>query len=499
MLQVYNSLGRTLETFTPAQPGKVSMYVCGMTVYDYCHIGHARAMITFDIVFRYLKWKGYDVTYVRNYTDVDDKIIQRAAENGEHPLELSQRFIEFLNEDLEALGLDLPTEQPKVSDNIDGIIALNASLIERGHAYASDGDVYFSVESFETYGKLSGKKVDDLIAGKRVAVGDKKRFPADFALWKAAKDGEVAWDSPWGRGRPGWHIECSVMSMKHLGETFDIHGGGIDLIFPHHENEIAQSECGTGHGPFSRYWLHNGHLTIESSDAEDGCEKMSKSLGNVVNIRDILKEVPAEALKLLYLQSHYRSPLPYSADRLAESISSLDRIYVAKEAAVQLGAKAPKATLEQLSKEGHSKLVELVGGFRQRFEDAMDQDFNTAKAIGDLFELTRSINRASNDKALKKRGAALFAAAAELFDLYGDVMGFGGSDPDAWFEEFKLKRLKSIGMEPSWVEERLQGRLAARAEKDWAAADAIRDELLESGVIVMDGPDGSVTWRMRAC
>ena len=497
-MQLYNSLGRTLEDFVPAESGKVRMYVCGMTVYDLCHIGHARAMISFDMVFRYLKWKGFEVTYVRNYTDVDDKIIQRAAENGEDPLALSARFIDALNEDLAALGLHEPTEQPKVSDNIDGIIALNQQLIERGHAYASEGDVYFSVESFEDYGKLSNKKLDDLIEGKRVAVGDKKRSPADFALWKAAKDGEVSWDSPWGKGRPGWHIECSVMAMKHLGERFDIHGGGIDLIFPHHENEIAQSECGTGHGPFATYWMHNGHLKIEVSEDGD-CEKMSKSLGNVINIRDILDEVPAEALKVLYLNAHYRSPLPYSAERLGEAIRCLDRIYLAKEAAAELGAKAPKATIEQLSKEGHAKLVDLVMGFRARFEAAMDQDFNTARALADFFELARALNRASNDKSLKKRGAALFAEAAAAFEITGDVLGIGGAAPTDFFDEFKFKRLASMGLPVSWVEGKLDERLAARNDKDWARADAIRDELLERGVIVMDGTGGTVDWRMRAC
>jgi len=497
-MQVYNSLGRTLQDFVPAEPGKVSMYVCGMTVYDLCHIGHARAMISFDMVFRYLKWKGFEVTYVRNYTDVDDKIIQRAAENGEDPLALSARFIDALDEDLGLLGLHEPTEQPKVSENIDGIIALNERLIERGYAYASGGDVYFSVESFEGYGKLSNKKLEDLIEGKRVAVGDKKRSPADFALWKAAKEGEVAWDSPWGKGRPGWHIECSVMAMNHLGERFDIHGGGIDLIFPHHENEIAQSECGTGHAPFATYWLHNGHLNIETT--EDGaCEKMSKSLGNVINIRDILREVPAEALKLLYLGAHYRSPLPYSPVRLATAVSGLDRIYLAKEAAEELAQKAQKATLEQLAKEGHGELVELVAGFRDRFAAAMDQDFNTAKAIGDLFELARALNRAAMDKSLRKRGAALFAKALDAFAVTGEVLGVGAMEPKAFFDEFKLKRLRSIGLDTSWVEGKLAERTAARADKDWARSDAIRDELLERGVIVMDGPGGTVDWRMRAC
>ena len=502
MLRIHNSLSRQLEPFEPAEPGHVRMYVCGMTVYDLCHIGHARAMISFDVVYRYLLHKGYRVTYVRNYTDVDDKIIQRAAENDVDALEWSRRYIAALDEDLGRLGLLEPGVQPKVSENIDGIIELNATLIERGHAYATpSGDVYFDVHSFEDYGKLSGKKLEDLEAGKRVAVGSEKKHPGDFALWKAAKPGEISWESPWGAGRPGWHIECSVMAMKHLGQTFDIHGGGIDLIFPHHENEIAQSECGTGHGPFAKYWLHNGHLTIETEDPDDEAgTKMSKSLGNVINIRDILDEVPAEALKLLYVQTHYRSPLPYSSDRLAEAISSLDRVYVAKEAAQALAAKEEKSSAERLVKDfgGVAKeLYELSSSFEDKFIGFMDQDFNTAGAVGLLFELVRVVNRAANDKNMKKKGAALFKQVLPAFELAGKVLGVGGSEPDTWFDDYKLKRLAKQGLEPAWVDERIAARLQARADRDWAAADAIRDELLDKGVLIMDGAEGT-TWRMRA-
>ena len=498
-LHVHNSLTRTLEAFSPEEPGHVRMYVCGMTVYDYCHIGHARAMLTFDVVYRHLLHSGFEVTYVRNHTDVDDKIIARAAELGEHPLALSERFIGALDQDLESLGLLVPTHQPKVSDNIEGIVALNATLQERGHAYEVDGDLYFDVTSCPDYGKLSGRKLDDLRAGERVAVDERKRHPGDFALWKSAKEGEVSWPSPWGPGRPGWHIECSVMSMKHLGESFDIHGGGIDLIFPHHENEIAQSECGTGHQPFSKVWLHNGHLTLVDDSDDENEIKMSKSLGNVIRIRDIVQQIPHEALRLLYLGAHYRSPLPYSQARLNDAVSSLDRIYQAKESAQILAARAQGdgKRLEHLAKQlDATDLYQLATTFRARFDEAMDQDFNTAKAVALLFELTRIVNRLSRDKVAKKRGAPLFGLALDAWALSAEVLGIGGLEPAAFFEELRTKRIKAIGVEASWVEERLQARIQAREDKQWSQADAIRDELLDRGIEVMDGGQG-VSWRVR--
>ena len=502
MLRVHNSLSRQLELLEPAEPGHVRMYVCGMTVYDYCHIGHARAMLTFDVVYRHLQHRGYKVTYVRNHTDVDDKIIARANELGEHPLALSERFIQALDEDLGALGLRKPTIEPKVSDNIDGIIALNQKLVDRGHAYEVEGDLYFDVTSYEDYGKLSGRKLEDLRAGERVTVDTRKQHPGDFALWKAAKPEEgLDWESPWGRGRPGWHIECSVMSMKHLGQSFDIHGGGIDLLFPHHENEIAQSECATGCKPFSRVWLHNGHLTLveTQADGEESEIKMSKSLGNVIRIRDILKEVPHEALRLLYLGAHYRSPLPYSSDRLGEATGSLNRIYSAKESAQLIAAKPAtgKQPPEKLAKElGAQDLWALASNFTERFNEAMDQDFNTAKAVGLLFELTRTVNRLANKKAVKKRGGPIFAKALEAYAVTADVLGIGGMEPTDFFNELKYKRIQSTGLDAAWVEARLEARLQARSEKDWAAADAIRDELLAQGVEVMDSA-GGVDWRVR--
>jgi cysteinyl-tRNA synthetase len=490
--RIYNSLTRTLEDFHPAEPGQVSMYVCGMTVYDYCHIGHARAMLSFDLVYRWLVEQGLDVTFVRNYTDVDDKIIQRAAELGEDPLALSARFIEALDEDLGKLGLAIPRHQPKVSEHIDDIITLVSQLIERGHAYAVEGDVYFAVDSFPEYGKLSGKKLEDLRAGERIAVDDRKRHPADFALWKASTEG-VFWDSPWGAGRPGWHIECSAMSMRYLGHTFDIHGGGIDLIFPHHENEIAQSECGTGHAPFARYWLHNGHLT-----AHDG-EKMSKSLGNFVRIRDICAEVPAEALRLVYMESHYRSPLPYSPDRLAEAVASLDRLYQARELLENLSQRPASETPASLIAsygEPAEDLHRLCETFAERFSEAMCDDFNSARALSVLWELVRAVNRFGGLKKVQRRGAAMAAPALAAFDQVGRVMGIGGRDSAAWFEEVRRLRLAAIGKTEADIEARITARDDARQAKDYAASDAIRLELDALGVVLMDGPQGTL-WRMR--
>ena len=491
-LRLTNTLSRTVETFEPAVPGKVSMYVCGMTVYDYCHIGHARAMITFDLVYRWLTERGYDVTYVRNHTDVDDKIIARAAELGEHPLALSARFIEYLDEDLAALGLRVPTAQPKVSDSIEGIIAMTATLIERGHAYDVDGDVYFAVESFEGYGKLSGKRLDDQRAGERVDVDSRKRHPGDFALWKSAKPGEVAWASPWGDGRPGWHIECSVMATAALGDTFDIHGGGIDLVFPHHENEIAQSECATGHAPFAKYWMHNGHVTM-------GETKMSKSLGNFIRIRDILREVPAEALRLLYAESHYRSPLPFSSDRLMECVVALDRLYHAKEVLEGMATQQPGASAEALVVELGEPAAELhakATGFAAAVRGSMDDDFNTAASVGHLFELVRAVNRFGNNKKWLKRSAALAGPALEAFALAGRVFGVGALPAEEWFHQVRERRLAALGKTESDIQARINARIDARTAKDWAAADDIRAELDALGVVLMDGAQGT-SWRMK--
>jgi len=493
-LRIYNTLSNQLEDFEPIDSEHVRMYGCGMTVYDYCHIGHARAMMSFDIVYRWLVERGHKVTFVRNHTDVDDKIIQRANELNEDPLDLSARFIVALEEDLELLGLAIPTHQPKVSDHIDEIIALVQSLIDRGHGYVVDGDVYFSVETFTEYGKLSNKRLDDLQAGERVAIDTKKANPADFALWKAAKDHEgLSWESPWGPGRPGWHIECSAMSMKYLGETFDIHMGGIDLVFPHHENEIAQSECGTGHQPFAKYWMHNGHL-----NAKDG-EKMSKSLGNFVRIRDIVSEVPSEALRLVYVEAHYRSPLPYSPDRLGEAMGSLDRLYHARELLEDMVEQQPNETPEQLISaygEPAADLHSQTGAFDARFAEAMDDDFNTARSMSVVWELVRAINRFGSCKKVKRRGCSLAMPALAALEKSGRVLGIANRKSASWFEEVRRLRLKAQGRTEEEIEAKISARRQARADKDWATSDAIRAELEHIGVVLMDTPKGT-SWRMR--
>jgi cysteinyl-tRNA synthetase len=490
-IRLYSTLSRSLVPLETIEPGHVRLYVCGMTVYDFCHIGHARAMLAFDVVVRHLRHRGWRVTFVRNHTDVDDKIIQRASAEGVAPLELSERFIAALDEDLAALGLVPPDVAPRVSTHIPDIVSMIEALVARGHAYRADnGDVYFAVETFSNYGKLSGKKLEDLRAGERVAVEAAKRHPADFALWKAwtGADSEPRWDSPWGPGRPGWHIECSAMSRRHLGDVFDIHAGGIDLVFPHHENEIAQSECGTGHGPYARYWLHNGHLTLDA-------EKMSKSLGNVVRIRDILKEVPGEALRLLYLDTHYRAPLPYSSERLAGALAALDRLYTAKETALEIAATGADVPVAQLGADGQ-EAARLAEAFPATFDAAMDEDFDTHAAITALMDLVRAVNRFANDRKQRARGRRVAEPALHAFAVAAEVLGIGALSPPAFFDEVKHKRLAAMGVGIDEIEQRLTARGNARSARDWALADAIRDDLDGMGIVVMDTPAGS-TWRMR--
>jgi cysteinyl-tRNA synthetase len=489
VVRLYNSLTRRHEPLETRVPSRVGLYVCGMTVYDYCHIGHARAMVAFDVIVRQLRRRGYTVDYVRNHTDVDDKIIHRARESGEHPLALSARFIEALDEDLDALGIQRPNLAPQVSAHIPEVVAMVQRLVDRGHAYlASNGDVYFAIETFPRYGALSGKKIDELRAGERVAVEAAKRHPGDFALWKAAGPSELGWDAPFGRGRPGWHIECSAMAARHLGDQFDLHGGGIDLVFPHHENEIAQSECASGRAPFARYWLHNGHLTLDD-------EKMSKSLGNIRRIRDIVAEVPAEALRLLYVDTHYRSPLPFSTEKLADSLSALDRIYLAKETVdevVSRGTEAPLDALPEAARDCHR----LATSFAERFDASMCDDFNSAGAVGHFFELVRAINRFGNDKKARARGAAALAPARAAFATVAEVFGIAAMGPAAYFDEAKVKRLRAQGRSVEEVDALVARRAAARAAKDWAAADQCRAELDAQGIAVMDGTTAS-TWRVR--
>ena len=460
MIRIYNTLTQQKEEFRPIEPGKVRMYVCGMTVYDYCHLGHARVLVAFDVVTRYLRHRGYEVTYVRNITDIDDKILRRADENGESYSELTDRMIRAMHEDEARLGVLSPDEEPRATAYIDEIIAMIHKLIAGNHAYAADnGDVYFAVDSFDGYGKLSKKKLEDLLAGARVDVQEAKRSPADFALWKAAKAGEVSWPSPWGEGRPGWHIECSAMSTCCLGDTFDIHGGGPDLLFPHHENEIAQSECATGH-TFVNTWMHAGAIRVNK-------EKMSKSLGNFFTIREIMETYPAEVVRYFLVSSHYRSQVDYSEENLAEAGRTLTRLYHALRGIVP-------AKAADVPESGHDR----------RFSEAMDDDFNTAGAIAVLHAVANEINQHRREG----REDDARQSAAILVRL-GGVLGLLQQDPEAFFQ---ADAGGELGAED--IEAMIQARADARKAKDFAEADRIRDELLEKGIILDDSREGT-TWR----
>ncbi len=458
MLKVYNDLTKQKEAFVPLEPGKVRMYVCGMTVYDLCHLGHARVMVVFDVIYRYLRAKGYQVTYIRNITDIDDKIIARARENSEPFEQLTARFIQAMHQDATALGVLQPDAEPCATAHIAQIIDMVVRLVQRGHAYQADnGDVYYSVGSFDGYGKLSGKSLEDLRAGARLEVDEAKREPLDFVLWKAAKPDEPAWDSPWGPGRPGWHIECSAMSTSCLGDTFDIHGGGADLTFPHHENEIAQSEGATGH-PFVRYWLHNGFVRIND-------EKMSKSLGNFFTVREILQHYQAEEVRYFILTSQYRSPLNYDEEHLQNARGALTRFYTALRGLPQ---------------------GEPAGGeaFSKRFDAAMDDDFNTPEALAVMFDMVREINRLRQQELQRAGGLA-----AELRRL-GGILGLLQSDP----EDYLRAGSGGEAMDDRAIEALIQQRIDARKARQWAEADRIRDTLKDQGIQLEDGPGGT-TWR----
>jgi cysteinyl-tRNA synthetase len=484
--RIYNTLSRSIEAFEPQREGHVSLYVCGMTVYDHIHVGHARAMVVFDAFVRYLRHRGWDVNFVRNFTDVDDKIIRRAAELGQDPLALANSYIAYFQRDVGELGLAPPDAEPRVSTSIDAIVALIADLIAAGNAYEADGSVWFDVPSFPAYGKLSGQKVDELRSAEEMSG---KHHPADFALWKGAKEGEPAWPSPWGQGRPGWHIECSAMAKSTLGATVDIHGGGLDLVFPHHENEVAQSECGNA-APFARYWMHNGLLTMASG------QKMGKSLGNVINVHDALARFPAEALVLYYLQNHYRSPLPWGEEALPDALGMLARLYEAREVAESMkGDDAAERVAAELGEDA-TQVLQLGRTFPARFYEALDSGFNTSSALACLFELARALNLFGNHKKAKKRGGPVVEAALDAFRLAGEALGLLKRSSLAFDDEVKRKRLGALNLEPSRVDALLEARSAARAAKDWAQADTIRDELDSLGVVVMDVADG-VRWRMR--
>ena len=475
-LTIYNTLTRGKERFEPMEPGRVRMYVCGVTVYDLCHIGHARALVVFDMIVRYLRYLGYDVTYVRNFTDVDDRIIERAQTEGVSYRVVADRYIEAFYRDFDRLGLLRPDVEPKASDYIDGMIVMIERLIERGYAYAVEGDVFYSVAKFPTYGRLSGKRIDELEAGARVEVHESKRDPMDFALWKASKEGEPSWPSPWGEGRPGWHIECSVMSGHHLGETFDIHGGGRDLQFPHHDNEIAQSEAATGK-PFVRYWIHNGFINIDQA-------KMSKSLGNILNVEDILKVHHPEVIWLFLLSHHYRSPIDYTEQALSDAKKNLDYFYTTHERCEELVGDAPRPA------QAHPAWEE-VAGMEAAFRGAMDDDFNSALALSNLFRAAGAVNTFLDSGAEVGEKAALAAAYLSEVQGVGAVLGILGESPSAYF------RRGIEGLDAEAIEAHIAEREAAREAKDWERADAIRDDLARRGVILEDRPDGTTVWKVR--
>ncbi|MEZ4235389.1 MAG: cysteine--tRNA ligase [Myxococcota bacterium] len=492
--RLYSTRSRQVEPFEPIEAGKVRLYVCGMTVYDDAHLGHARVFAVMDTFVRYLRHRGWEVTYVRNFTDVDDKIIRRANETGEAPIAVADRYVERFREDMIALGLAPPEREPRVTQCIPDILEMIAKLVEGGHAYADAGSVWFSVPSWPAYGELSNQQVAEL---RSEDPDSGKRHPADFALWKAAKPGEPSWESPWGPGRPGWHIECSAMAASTFGPRIDIHGGGLDLVFPHHENEIAQSECAHGQ-TFARYWMHGGLLTVW---VEEGGErrqvKMSHSLKNFVVIRSLVTRYPTEALRLYYLQHHYRSPLPFDADALDEALAMLGRLYDAREVAERMGGEEDAAKVVHALGADAEKVHELGQRLPELLYQALDDDFNTAMALGHAFELARAINRLSNHKQAAKRAGPVVAPALQSLRLVADALGLLTLSTADFQAEVKAKRLPCLGITADQVDGLIAQRAEARAAKDWARADGIRDQLEASQIAVMDRVGGASEWRVR--
>ena len=497
-MRIYNSITRQKEDFVPVESGKIKMYVCGMTVYSDAHIGHARTYFAFDVIRRYFEYKGYKVTYVQNITDVDDKIIAAANREKIDPLAYSRKFTEICLGDLDTLGIRRADLYPKASETIPDMIEMTQKIIDKGYGYVSDGDVYFSVEKFEDYGKLSGQKIDEMKTGARIEPGEQKRNPLDFALWKKAKAGEPSWKSPWGQGRPGWHIECSAMSSKYLGLPFDVHGGGMDLRFPHHENEIAQAEAATGK-QFAKYWIHIGLLTING-------EKMSKSLGNIVNVKDLLKTWDPEVIRMFFAQTHYRSPPDFNEKALTDIKKGLEKIYRLKEKLEELSktVKVKKIAEKKLTSEEKEYLT-VINEFKEQFEQAMDDDFNTPKAFAVLFEFVSKSNRYLEDSP----NEALCTHALETFLKMGNILTLFQSkatkisDSD---ESVLVKKLQTIVQqyEKDFNKERveellktiLNARERARKGKDWKTADKIRKELEDIGFEIQDTEAGPV-WRKK--
>ncbi len=480
-ITIYNTLAGAKVPLETIEPGLVKLYVCGITAYDYCHIGHARSALVFDMIVRYLKYRGYKVKFIRNFTDIDDKIIKRASEQNTTCEELSERFIEKFREDMAQLKVDAPDIEPKATEHVPEIIDMIQGLVDKGMAYPADGDVYYRVTRMKDYGKLSGRQLDDMQAGARITVNESKEHPMDFALWKASKPGEPTWDSPWGPGRPGWHIECSAMSRKYLGNTFDIHGGGKDLIFPHHENEIAQSEGATG-CCFARNWIHHGFVTIKD-------EKMSKSLHNFLTIREVLADHHPEVLRFFVFSTHYRTPLDYSDQALKDSTAGLERLYSCMAAIGELSASAD--TPPSISQTDTDKIRSL----KDRFIEAMDNDFNSAQGLGVIFETVKDLNRVRQQLPANPGTAdiSFLQESAQQITELCQIMGLLTEPPAAYLQNQQQGALSDLKISSAKIDELISQRKTARLDKNWARADEIRDLLLDKGIELKDSAEGT-TW-----
>jgi cysteinyl-tRNA synthetase len=475
-LKIYNSLKGEKEDFVPVQPGQARIYVCGVTVYDHSHIGHARSVIVFDVIYRYLRAAGYEVKYVRNFTDIDDKIINKANTEGRDWKEVGSTYIQSFRDDMASLGVLPPTYEPKATDHIGDMIALIEQLVRNGCAYQADGDVYFSVSKDKRYGMLSGRTPDEMIAGARIEIDERKKDPLDFALWKESKPGEPSWDSPFGKGRPGWHIECSAMSIKYLGSPFDMHGGGKDLIFPHHENERAQAECGTGCA-FVNYWVHNGFVTMDH-------EKMSKSLGNILLIKDFLTTYHPDVLRLFFLSAHYRNPVDYTHKSIENADSALQRLYATLERVAGLDgirAATPGTNAE-------------LDALQNKFYAAMDDDFNTALALSAVFDLATVINRMIDEDP--KGSLGLVAGGKDILLKLANLLGLLTQDVESFTRDQARRHLQKVGLDEAQIEEAIRGRAEARKNKDYKRADEIRNMLLEKEIMLLDTPQGT-KWRIK--
>ena len=485
-IRIYNTLHRKKEALKTLEPGHVRLYVCGITSYDYCHIGHARSALAFDMMVRYMRYRGLKVTYIRNFTDIDDKIIARAAEQNTTATELANRFINEFYKDMDKLGVERPTLEPKATEHIDEMVDFIQQLIDKGMAYQSGNDVYFTVDNFSDYGKLSGRNLEDMQAGARISINEQKQNPMDFVLWKGSKPGEPKWESPWGAGRPGWHIECSAMSKKYLGETFDIHGGGKDLIFPHHENELAQSE-GASEKPFVTQWVHHGFVTIRD-------EKMSKSLGNFLTIREILEHYHPEVLRLFIFSTQYRNPLDFSESAMQTALTGLDRLYECAAAINEL----PDEVAEEAQAIASKKDVAKLTSIEKRFQEAMDNDFNTAQAQGIFFDAVKILNKIKRQlPAIPSAGdSALLKDSLAVITRLAGIMGLLTEDPAGYLRAKKDAMLAAIDISEQEILASIEERYQARADKDWARSDAIRDELLAKNVELKDGADGT-TWQIK--